>query len=282
MVGAAAALPAEAAPGDPVLQGSDNNAVNATTLRSSSNTATLRLANGKVITEPNGRVLTAPTLRLTPNGEGLSSSAEVGSIGLDTAGNIWAATGRYEEYGKVDRVHTSTNSNRIVPVIPQRVLDTRTAQGRVNIYEPDNPDAPVNLDSAGRLLGGHTIEINLARYVYISEATFGTVTAVGSLAAGFLQIFPGGLPRPTTFATLNFETGRTMSNGFMSGVNWSTDRISVYAQRTTHVVIDVVAFVIGFGQVYPQILLPNDDWLPLKPDRAAVARQRRPSWEQGN
>ncbi|KAB1937337.1 hypothetical protein F8271_19355 [Micromonospora sp. ALFpr18c] len=277
---AATAASAEADPGDPVLQGADNDAGSATTLRSSSDTATLRLANAKVTTGPNGKALTAPTLRLAPNGTGLSAQAEIGSIGMDTTGTIWAASGNYRHYGFVDRVHTSANSNRIVPVIPQRVLDTRTPQGRVNIHDPGGLAAPGDLDSTGRLLGGRTIEVTLAGYVFIADAVFGNVTVTGSVAGSFLQIFPAGLPRPTSFSTINFETNQTVSNAFMSGVNWSTDRISIYAARTTHVIIDVVAFVIGFGEVYPQILLPHEGWTPQATSQAEVARQRRPSWEQ--
>ncbi|WP_410809979.1 hypothetical protein [Micromonospora sp. 067-2] len=279
VVGAAAATSAQAAPGDPVLKGADNDAgSSATTVRSSSDAATLRLANTRVTTEPNGKVLTAPALRLAPNGNGLSSRAEVGSIGMDTAGTIWASTGRSYQ---ADRIHTSTNSNRIVPVIPQRVVDTRTPQGRTNIVTPDGDWDTSNLDSAGRLLGGRTIDVILARYAFVSEAVFGTVTVTGSVAASFLQIFPSGIPRPAAFSTINFGSNQTLSNAFMSAVNWNTDRISIYAARTTHVIVDVVAFVIGIGEVYPPILLPQDGWPAPTGDPATGARQRRPQWEQG-
>ncbi|MBM0234395.1 hypothetical protein JNW91_22685 [Micromonospora sp. STR1_7] len=278
VVGAAAATSAEAAPGDPVLQGADNNAgASATTLRSSSDTATLRLANAKVTTDPSGKVLTAPALRLAPNGTGISGQAEVGSIGMDSAGTIWAATGRGYQ---ADRIHTSTNSNQIVPVMPQRVVDTRTPQGRTNIVNLDGEWDTSNLDSAGRLLGGRTIDVILARYAFMSEAIFGTVTVTGPVAASFLQVFPTGIPRPTNFSTINFEANQTLSNGLVSAVNWDNDRFSIYAGRTTHVIIDVVAFLIGSGQVYPQILLTHDGWPTGATDQAKASRPRRPIWEQ--
>lgn len=276
VVGAVAATSAQAAPGDPVVQGADNNAGNTTVVRSSSDTATLQLANSKVITGANGRVITAPTLRLAPSGTGISD-VDAGSMGVDTAGNLWVASGRYGGFFQSDRVHTSSNSNRIVPIIPQRVIDTRTEQGRWSLFEPDG-----KLDSAGRLLGGRTVEVNLARYVFVGEAVFGSVTVTGPLAGGYLQIYPAGIPRPSSTSTITFETSQTVTTGFMSGMNWNTDRISVYAHRTTHIIIDVVAFVIGFGEVFPQVLLPTNEWIPALPEPAAVAEQRRPSWTQGD
>ncbi|MGQ5260471.1 hypothetical protein ACTWLT_06900 [Micromonospora sp. ZYX-F-536] len=199
------------------------------------------------------------------------------AAGLAGTGVVGAAAATSAEAAPGD---PSSTSNHIVPVIPQRVVDTRVPQGRTNIVNLDGEWDTSNLDSAGRVLGGRTIDVILARYAFMSEAIFGTVTVTGPVAASFLQIFPTGIARPTNFSTINFEANQTLSNGLVSAVNWDNDRFSIYAGRTTHVIIDVVAFLIGSGQVYPQILLTHDGWPTGAADQAQAARQRRPIWEQ--
>ncbi|SCG60384.1 hypothetical protein [Micromonospora coxensis] len=275
-VGAATAGQAQAAPGEPVLQGQVNEAGTPTTLRGGSLTsAPLRLENTTVETDPDGVPFSGPALRLTPTGRGLGWHAEVGSVSLDTAGTIWAVTspglppmeGNFVEY-----VRTNANSNELVPVVPQRVIDTRTAAGRKSIVNPAG-----NLDSAGRLLRGHTIQVNLDDYVFLGEAVYGNVTVTGALAAGFLQIFPDPGQRPPAFSSINFQAGQTLSNFFLTGINPLADQISVHAQQTTHVILDVVAFVVASGSVNPSIL-PSSGGLAAEDQRAQLARRTKPSW----
>ncbi|MFC8618292.1 hypothetical protein ACFT9M_18015 [Micromonospora purpureochromogenes] len=275
-VGAAAASPAQAAPGDPVLQGRVNEAGTPTTLRGGSRTsAPLRLENTAVETDPDGVPRSGPALRLTPTGRGLGWQSEVGSVSMDTSGTIWAVTspglppmdGNFVEY-----VRTNANSNELVPVVPQRVIDTRTAAGRARIVNPAG-----NLDSSGRLLRGHTIQINLDYYVHLGEAVYGNVTVTGALAAGFLQIYPDPGQRPSTFSTINFQAGQTLSNFFLTGINPLIDQISVHAQQTTHVILDVVAFAVASGSVNPSIL-PSTGELAAGDQRARLAQRTKPSW----
>lgn len=275
VVGAVAAVPAQAAPGDPVLQGRDNNAEQATTLRSSSATAaTLRLANSNTTLDPEGQVVAGPVLQLAPSGQGISSQAEFGSLGMDANGTIWAITGEIGDFKFRDYLRTNVNSNMIVPIAPQRVIDTRSADLRTRIVNPAG-----NLDTSGRLLAGRTIHINLEEFVFIGEALFGNVTVVGPLANGFIQIFPYGIQRPAV-STINFHTNQTLSNSFMSGIGYVVDYISLYASRTTHVIVDVVAFVVGAGQVNPAILPGDPDLVAESATdrRAAAAKRPKPSW----
>lgn len=275
VVGAVAAGPAQAAPGEPVLQGRDNDAGLATTLRSSSATAaTLRLANSNTTLDPDGQVLAGPVLQLTPSGQGISSQAEFGSLGMDISGTIWAITGEIGDFKFRDYLHTNANSNTIVPIAPQRVIDTRYAASRTRIVNPSG-----NLDGSGRVLAGKTIHINLEDFVFIGQALFGNVTVVGPFANGFAQVFPFGIQRPAV-STINFQMNQTLSNSFMSGIGYVVDYISVYASRTTHIIVDVVAFVVGVGQVNPAIL-PGDLGLAAESAadrRAAAAKRPKPSW----
>ncbi|WP_346537512.1 hypothetical protein [Micromonospora sp. DPT] len=274
-VGAAAAGPAQAAPGQPLLQGQVNEAATPTTVRGGSATsATLRLEN-PTITDMEGVQVASPTLRLTPTGESINWKSEVGSVTMDRYGTIWAVTseglppmeGNFVEY-----VRTNTNTNQLVPVVPQRVIDTRTAAGRARIVNPAG-----NLDSSGRLLRGHTIQVSLEDFVFFGEAVYGNVTVTGALAAGFLQVYPHSAQRPPAFSTINFQAGQTLSNFFLTGISPVIDYISVHAQQTTHVILDVVAFVVAAGRVNPAIL-PTDDQLAAEDRRTQLARRTKPSW----
>ncbi|MBM0260364.1 hypothetical protein JNW89_30510, partial [Micromonospora sp. 4G55] len=264
--------PAQAAPGEPVLQGQVNEAGTPTTLRGGSATsAALRLENTHVIDAEEVQ-LAGPALRLTPAGDIIHPEAEVGSVTMDRTGTIWAVTGEGLEGNYVDYVRTSFNSNELVPVVPQRVIDTRTAAGRARIV-----NAAGNLDSAGRLLGGRTVQVSLEEFVYLGQAVYGNVTVTGALAAGFLQIYPYPGQRPPAFSTINFQAAQTLSNFFLTGITPLVDHISVHAQKTTHVILDVVAFVVGPGRVNPAIL-PADGELAAQDPRAQLARRTKPSW----
>ncbi|MEK8108848.1 hypothetical protein NKG94_36200 [Micromonospora sp. M12] len=150
VVGAAVAGPAQAAPGDPVILGSNiNSAGNATTaLTSTAAGPTLRLAN-PAITNEGDLALARPSLQLTPSGNYLHQDSETGSIGMDTFGNLQVVAGQYADEAIVEFVHTTGNSNRIVPITPQRVVDTRSAAGRQWIINGSS----TTLDSTGRLRG---------------------------------------------------------------------------------------------------------------------------------
>ncbi|MGB2567762.1 hypothetical protein ACPFP2_04820 [Micromonospora citrea] len=275
-VGAAAAGPARAAPGDPVLQGRVNEAGTPTTLRGGSATsAPLRLENTHVEADPDGIPRSGPALRLTPTGKGIDWRAEVGSVSMDTSGTIWAVTSPGlppMEHNFAEYVRTNVNSNELVPVVPQRVIDTRTAAGRARIGDPAD-----KLDSSGRLLAGQTIDVDLGDFVYNGVAVHGNLTVTGALAAGFVQVFPHRSPRPPAFSTINFQAGQTVSNAFLTGISSVIDYISVYTQRTTHVILDVVAFVVASGSVNPSIL-PSNGELAAEDRRAQLARRTKPSW----
>ncbi|MEU8295816.1 hypothetical protein AB0C04_00810 [Micromonospora sp. NPDC048909] len=125
----------------------------------------------------------------------------------------------------------------------------------------------------------------LGDYVFFGEGVFGNVTVTGPLAAGFLQVFPEGTPRPPEFSTINYQPNQTLSNAFVSGVSNDLDLISVYTLRTTHVIIDVVAFVISYGEVNPTILplsggaaLSAEALAGRRAECAAAARRSRPRW----
>lgn len=275
VVGAAAAAPAQAAAGDPVIQGADNMAGSTiTSLFNSSAGPTLALGNSR-ITDRDGVRLAGPALQLKPGGEFLNDQCPVGSVGVDEQGRFQVIS----EPGVVDYLHHTGNANRIVPVTPQRLVDTRSAAGRTRIVNASS----TTLDSSGRLRGGQTIDLDLSDYVFVGDGLFGNLTVTTAAAAGFVQVFPHGVTRPANFSTINYLTNQVISNSFMSGIGYDYDYISVYTTKATHIIIDVVAFVVGTGAVNPAIL-PYPESATARSaqspaaKRAARARNGTPSW----
>ncbi|MER7893717.1 hypothetical protein ABTX15_28270 [Micromonospora sp. NPDC094482] len=259
VAGAASATPAQAAAGDPVIQGVDNVVETATTLRNTGVRAALRLANDKTYgPNPDGRVSAEPALQIRPSGTTISDLAEAGSISMAIDGNIWVVTkGNGSTLNESHIIHTSANSNRIVPLVPQRVLDTRYASSRGLVREPGY------LDSSGRLLAGRSISLRLTDHLYYADAVFGTVTVVQPTLAGFAQVYPFGISRPTDFSSINFAPNQILSNAFVCGVgsdndssHYATDLINVYSSVTAHVIVDITAAVVSAGRVNPRSAMP--------------------------
>ncbi|MEV1155313.1 hypothetical protein AB0J27_07910 [Micromonospora chokoriensis] len=279
VVGATVAAPAQAAPGDPVIQGGDNMAGSSiTSLSNNSAGPTLALDNTRITAQDDWR-LSGPALQLKPSGDFLNDNSPVGSVAVDQFGNFQVVS----TPGYVDYVQTTGNSNSIVPITPQRLVDTRTAAGRARIVNASS----TTLDSSGRLRDGQTIHLDLSEYVFIGEALFGNLTVTTTVASGFVQVFPHGVTRPKEFSSINYLTNQTLSNSIMTGIGYDFDYISVYAARTTHIIIDIVAFVVGVGSVNPAILPYSasatsrgaEATVDPAAKRAARAKQGTPSWK---
>ncbi|MEU1590102.1 hypothetical protein [Micromonospora sp. NPDC005710] len=274
VAGIAAAAPAQAAAGDPVIQGEFNIVKGATTLRNTGVQAALRLETLTTWPAMDGRVMAEPALRIKPSGSTIVNIAEAGAISVDVEGNIWLVTKSTGDSTEAHVVHTTANSNRIVPLVPQRVLDTRYASSRELVPYPHG-----KFDSSGRLLGGQQISLRLTDYMYQADAIFGTVTVVQPLANGFAQVFPYGVARPANFSTINYASGQVLSNAFVCGVgaefntSYVTDLINVYTNATAHVIIDLTAVVIGAGRVNPAFAVPV-------PASRIVLQGGKPEWEK--
>ncbi len=63
------------------------------------------------------------------------------------------------------------------------------------------------------------------------------VTSTGSLAAGFVTVYPCGAPRPNT-SNLNFAAGMTVANSVTTGVG-AGGAVCIYNSAPTHVIVDV-------------------------------------------
>jgi hypothetical protein len=253
-VSAAVAGPAQAAPGDPIVQG-NNDA-------------------GKDVTEPMVTLdnQEGPALNLAPS-DRLQGDEPVGSLRVDGGGNLWIVT----VPGLPEMVHTSFTATQLVPIVPTRILNTRTAAGRANVLNQSG-----NFDSAGRLLAGKTIHLHVGDYAFNAVALHGNVTVTGSVGDGYLTIWPGGAARPTT-SIINFPSSTKLTaiaNHLVCGIgeypaNDTPDVISIYnSGATAHVLLDVSAFTIiwGVGEVNPDLLATAGASSNARSTKAAAAK----------
>ena len=264
-VDAVSAGDAQAAPGDPVIQGQPNDAAAAqTTLTSSATLSTLALAN------TGGH---AP-VKLAQQASSAFTPAAGGELeNLD--GDLFYTLDFRGAIGPVPGlVFTEFTANQVVTIVPHRILETRTSAGRAHV-----PNAAGNLDSAGRLRGGHTITIDLSSLEVAAASAFCNLTVVSPLSGGFMTLFPGGT-RPTT-SSINFTKGAVIANFAATGTS-STDTVSIYSAATSHVLLDITAFNVGSpAQINPAIL-PRPASNPTRRQLAARAKAGTlPDWYSG-
>jgi hypothetical protein len=271
--GMAGAAPASAAVADPVLQGESNSVgtnVATTEITATNNTTPTPTLT---VTNPGSRVLNSvteatPSLRLTQSPVANPSSTGAGGDMVATSdGNLWFthAVPNVATFPAI--VHTDANAISFVPLAaPRRMLDTRSATGRVNVLDPAR-----KFDSTGRLLAGNIIHINLTSLVIFGDGVTSNLTVTKPAAGGFLTLWSGAVARPTA-SSINFVAGQTIANLTVSGLAefsvTATDTIAIFASATTHVILDVAAFAVAdLGQV----LVPFTS--PTASARAQRARQ---------
>jgi hypothetical protein len=257
---------AQAAPGDPVLQGQSNDAAAAqTSLTSSATTSTLAVANTGAHA-PVELVEQSFASFVSVAGGELANLDGVLYSTLDFGGTTGSLPGL---------VYTEFTANQVVTIVPQRILDTRTSAGRVHILNQSG-----NLDSAGRLLANHTINIDLSSLEVAAASAFCNLTVVGPLIAGFMTLFPGGT-RPAT-SSINFTAGAVIANFAVTGTS-STDTVSIYSAATSHVLLDITAFNVGSpGQINPAILPASALSATTSQQLAARAKAGTlPNWYSG-
>ena len=170
-------------------------------------------------------------------------------------------------------MYTEWTASQVIPIIPQRVLDTRGASGRGNIVNPAG-----NLDSAGRLLAGHQIQVDLSDLEVAAAAAYCNLTAVGPLAGGYMTLWPGGT-RPAT-SSINFAANAVIANFAVTGVS-GADTVSIFSSVTTHVLLDISAFSVGnSSQINPDVLPAPAQTSPSRRLAARAQSGTLPDWYQ--
>ncbi|GIF71144.1 hypothetical protein [Asanoa siamensis] len=240
-VGATVSSPAQAAPGDALVEGA-NTKMTPTSFVGDSADALLTLENAG-----GAALLLGPSGDL---GEQIEAGVKVpvGSISV----NGWGDLQVIQYPGQVDYLYTSLTTSQMNPISPQRLLDTRTSEGRKYVINPGV------LDSSGRMKPDTTIHLRLDYFISGASAMHGNLTATGATRSGYLVVFPYGTPKPPT-STLNYPPSSTLgslANAFVVGHGWKgdypngdeTDAISIYnAGGLAHVLLDINAFTYAAG-----------------------------------
>jgi hypothetical protein len=254
----AAATPAQATDGQPIVQGALNNAGanNSTTeIRNNGlNNAALKLSNAATGTDPDGLTVSGPSLLLNPQGDYVDGP--FGSVGMDGFGRIWAKTLPAET---PEFVRTQFNTTEVVPIVPTRILDTQ-----LNVSNVINNNSTVI--SSGQLRAGQTLHLDLSDYVIFGTVVFANIAVVAPPIAGFITVYPHGLARPFA-SVINWAAGWTIANGLVVGIGHPdglthqglpvTDAISIYSNRNARFVFDITAFtVFDPAQLNPAVLPP--------------------------
>lgn len=234
-IGAVVAPSAQADPGQAVLQGEPNDAKQtSTTLTSSGTGASLVLQNTR-----SPAIAAALRLAESPGTtfEGPFTEGELYSL-LNEFLQIHVVSGDVVSAGFV---HTSATSNTLVPIDPDRVVDTRNSAGRQRIM---NPSA---LDVNGRVKAGQAIKVDLSPDVQFGTAVNCNLTAVKPLAGGYLSLLPEKPSGAPATSSLNFVAGQVIANFAVAPIGHQEggDYVYIYAHQTSHVLLDATGFVVG-------------------------------------
>lgn len=257
---------AQAAPGNPLIMGQANDSgTSATSLTSGATTgATFTVANTGAHA-PVGLAQQSLASYVAAAGGELANLDGLLHSTIDFGGTIGAHPGF---------VYSEFTANQVVTIKPQRILDTRTSAGRTHILNKTG-----NLDTAGRLLAGHTINIDLSSLEVAAASASCNLTAVQPLLGGYMTLFPGGTKPPTS--SINFTKGAIIANFAVTGTSL-TDSVSIFSSATSHVLLDITAFNVGSpAQINPAIL-PSSASAPAARRLAARAKEGTlPDWYTG-
>jgi hypothetical protein len=121
----------------------------------------------------------------------------------------------------------------VVSVVPVRLFDSRVGGGTFDGVG----------GGSGVVVGGGVVEVLVGGrggVPLLSSGVVLNVTVTGSVAGGFLTVFPCGELRPNA-SSLNFGVGQTTANLVISkpGVGGKT---CVYTSSTVHLITDLNAW----------------------------------------
>ncbi len=139
---------------------------------------------------------------------------------------------------------TAATTPAIVPLVPARLLETRSGPGMTTIDGVGlgagrvGADSTINVKVAGR----HNIPLS-------AKAVMLNVTAVFPAGPGFLTVFPCGSDRPGT-SSVNYGAGQVVANAALAKLG-TNGEVCVYTLAAADIVVDVTAYVPDGGSVNP-------------------------------
>jgi hypothetical protein len=164
----------------------------------------------------------------------------IGELLVDSYGNFWMCTatgtpGTWRKIAGAAPGYDARGGTINLLSTPIRIFDTRPGQPA-----PINPGAPLGagttyyLQVTGIAVGGVAVPVG-------AKAVTGNITVTGSVASGWLTLFPADVPVPLA-STINYVTGQTLANGVTVGLN-ATGAMKIYAGSTTNALFDATGFV---------------------------------------
>ncbi len=147
-------------------------------------------------------------------------------------------------------VHAApVGASAYVPVSPYRILDTRSSQGLSH-----------------RVSAGETFTLTLTDVPPTASAVVLNVTVDGSAAAGFVTVYPTGVPRPVV-SSINVDgAGQTIANLVTVPIG-AGGTVDVYSLMTTDLIADVQ------GYYTPATTAQAGLFVPVNPTRLIDTRE---------
>jgi hypothetical protein len=137
-----------------------------------------------------------------------------------------------------------------VPVSPYRILDTR-----------------IPLGFTGRVGAGQSFTLALTGVPSDSSAVVLNLTVDAPAAAGFVTVYPTGVPRPLA-SSINVDgAGQTIANLVTVPIGGGSDSVNIYTLMTTDLVADVQ------GYYTPSTAATAGLFIPLNPTRLLDTRE---------
>ena len=181
-------------------------------------------------------------LTVFPSGTPLPPSSTLNPVPSRAVPNMTivgvGADGRlavFNPFGSVDCIvdvmgyFRPTPSSQLVPLVPERLLDTRAGNG-----------APL-----GRLRGPAVIDLQVTGRGGVpavgADAVVLNVTAVSASASGYVSVWPSGEGRPVV-SNLNYAAGQTVPNLVVCKLG-AGGRVSLFADAGD---LDLLADVVGY------------------------------------
>ncbi|MCU1395506.1 MAG: hypothetical protein JWM34_3934 [Ilumatobacteraceae bacterium] len=150
---------------------------------------------------------------------------------------------------------SSDGASGYVPIVPSRLLDTRT--------DPASTTLDGLAVGHGIVAGGDTIQLQVTGRAGVppdAGAAVLNVTVTGALGNGYVTVYPCGAPRPTT-SNLNFTAGQTIPNAVIAKIG-DSGKVCIYTNVGTHLLADINGY-------FPA----GSSYTPIVPGRILDTRQ---------
>jgi hypothetical protein len=244
VVGAIAAAPAQAAPGDTLKLGTAGDLTN------TSGAETTKLTGGTDV-KPTLRLENAAGSALSVAPTGPNVAAPAGSIFVDQYGDFSAIGTAGSPAPYVTYAYSSTWATMTIPIYPERYLVTLNTAGRGHVVSNS-----ATFDAAGRLVprnvaNGADLVLDLSMFLRPNPgyaALQCNVTALNAEAPGWATIWSGDV---APLGGINYQTSAAITNYVQTLVHPANATVSIKVNKKVALIVDVLGFVVtdSFAQL---------------------------------